>query len=102
MYTAAKNAAENELDSRIPLSIAQWHAHSNMCVPPDGRKREMLGAHAKFGLAGSISTKEECDAAGGRFMPQIFGWMVHVYPLEQKAEDIWSVERQMHGHGRGD
>ena len=27
-------------------------------------------------------------------MPQIFGWMVHVYPFEQKPEDIWSVERQ--------
>jgi hypothetical protein len=25
--------------------------------------------------------------------------MVHVYPFEQKAEDIWSVERQLHNHG---
>jgi hypothetical protein len=31
-------------------------------------------------------------------MPQIFGWMVHVYPFEQKPEDIWSVERQTAGH----
>jgi hypothetical protein len=102
MYTAPKNASENELNSRIPLSIAQWHAHVNMCVPPDDRKREMWGQHAKFGLRGSISTKEECDAAGGRFVPQIFGWMVHVYPFEQKPEDIWSVERQMNGHEHGD
>ena len=51
----------------------------------------------KFGLAGSISTKAECEAADGKFVPQIFGWMVHVYPFEQKPEDIWSVERQMAG-----
>ena len=51
----------------------------------------------KFGLNGSITTKAECDAAGGRFFPQVFGWMVHVYPFEQKPEDIWSVERQ-HNH----
>ncbi len=31
-------------------------------------------------------------------MPQIFGWMVHVYPLEQTPADIWSVERQAHNH----
>ncbi len=30
-------------------------------------------------------------------MPQIFGWMVHVYPYEQKPEDVWSVEHQ-HEH----
>jgi hypothetical protein len=96
MYTAPKNASEDELNSRIPLSVAQWHAHVNMCLPPDDRKKELWGAHAKFGLAGSISTREECEANGGRFVPQIFGWMVHVYPFEQNPEDIWSVERQMH------
>jgi hypothetical protein len=86
MYTAPKNAREDELDSRIPLSIAQWHAHVNLCVPPADRKREMWGPNPQFGLAGSIATKEACDAAGGKFMPQIFGWMVHVYPFEQKPE----------------
>jgi hypothetical protein len=96
MYTAPKNASEGELDSRIPLSIAQWHAHVNLCVPPDDRKKEMWGPQPQFGLQGSIATKEECDAAGGKFMPQIFGWMVHVYPFEQKPEDVWSVERQAH------
>jgi hypothetical protein len=96
MYTAPKNANWNELDQRIPLSVAQWHAHINMCLPPSDRRNEAWGAHAKFGLAGSITTRAECDAAGGKFMPQIFGWMVHVYPFEQKPEDIWSVERQAH------
>ena len=98
MYTAPKNANWNDLDQRIPLSIAQWHAHINLCMPPADRKNEAWGPQAKFGLVGSITTKDACDAAGGKFMPQIFGWMVHVYPFEQKPEDIWSVERQAHNH----
>jgi len=99
MYTAPKNATPEELDERIPLSVAQWHAHVKLCMPPADRKQEIWGPHPKFGLAGSITTKFECDAEGGRFIPQIFGWMVHVYPFEQKNEDIWSVERQAHNHG---
>jgi hypothetical protein len=95
MYTAKKDATEDELNSRIPLSIAQWHAHVNMCLPPhDTNREDVLTPGTKFGLRGSIATKEACDAAGGRFIPQIFGWMVHVYPFEQKQADIWSVERQ--------
>ena len=98
MYTAPKDATEDELDRRIPLSIAQWHAHVKMCMPPVDRKQEIWGPHPKFGLNGSITTKFECDQEGGKFIPQIFGWMVHVYPFEQKPEDIWSVERQGHNH----
>lgn len=94
MYTAKKDASEDELNARIPLSIAQWHAHVNLCIPPRDRRQEALPPNAKFGLAGSIASKEACDAAGGKFMPQIFGWMVHVYPFEKTAADIWSVERQ--------
>jgi len=33
----------NELDQRIPLSIAQWHAHINMCIPPSDRRNEPGG-----------------------------------------------------------
>ena len=97
MYTARKDATEDELNSRVPLSIAQWHAHVNMCLALSGKKEDVLPQSTKFGLRGSIATKEECNAAGGKFYPQVFGWMVHVYPFEQKAEDIWSVERQ-HNH----
>jgi hypothetical protein len=98
MYTAPKTANWNELDQRIPLSIAQWHAHVNLCMPPADRRKEAWGPNAKFGLVGSITTRDACEAAGGKFMPQIFGWMVHVYPFERKPEDIWSVERQASGH----
>jgi hypothetical protein len=98
MYTARREATEDELDWRIPLSIAQWHAHVNFCLaPPHQNKEDVLPQSTKFGLRGSILTKEACEAAGGKFFPQVFGWMVHVYPFAQKREDIWSVERQ-HDH----
>jgi hypothetical protein len=98
MYSAPKNSNWNDLDERIPLSIAQWHAHINLCIAPPDKREESWGPNAKFGLAGSIATRDACDAAGGKFMPQIFGWMVHVYPFEQKPEDIWSLERQSPNH----
>ncbi len=98
MYTAAKNASEDELDQRIPLSVAQWHAHVNLCLPPPDRRKEILAPHLQFGLQGSITTQAACADAGGRFLPQIFGWMVHVYPFEKNPADVWSVERQAHGH----
>lgn len=103
MYTAPAHASHQELDSRLPLSIAQWHLHTNFCRAPLGSESEYFGPRAKFGLLGSITTREDCEAAGGNFEPSVFGWMVHVYPLEKNPKDIWSVERQMdhaamHGH----
>jgi hypothetical protein len=99
MYTAPKRFREDQLDERIPLSVAQWHEHVNFCAPPADRKKEVLGPHPQFGLKGSITTQEACDAAGGTFHPVIFNWMVHVYPFEKDVAGIWSVERQ---HGDAD
>jgi hypothetical protein len=96
MYTAPKRATEDELNKRVPLSVAQWHAHVNLCMPPKDRHDELWQPHPRFGLAGSIATEQECNAAGGKWIPQVFGWMVHVYPFEQNVADIWSVDRQ-HG-----
>jgi hypothetical protein len=95
MYTAPASFTEEQLNERVPLSVAQWHQHVNMCRPPKGHGIEMLGQNPRFGLNGSISTREACEAAGGTFMPHIFGWMVHVYPWEKTADEIWSVERQL-------
>jgi len=99
MYTAPKRMGEDELDQRVPLSVAQWHEHVNFCAAPAGRKNEYVTPHPQFGLRGSITTQEACDAAGGTFHPVIFNWMVHVYPFEKDQADIWSVERQ---HGDAD
>jgi hypothetical protein len=99
MYTAPKRYDEDDLDKRIPLSIAQWHEHVNLCMPPADRKQEAMGP--KFGLHGSIATKEECDANGGTFRPLVFNWMVHLYPLEKTEAEIWDVNRG-HDHNHAD
>jgi hypothetical protein len=98
MYTAPKSFTEDELNARIPLSIAQWHQHVSFCKAPKGHESEYFGKDAKFGLHGSITTEDQCRAAGGEFHPVIFGWMVHVYPFEKNASNVWSVEKQM-DHG---
>jgi len=92
MYTDRIDAGEDELNERIPLSIARWHQHINFCKAPAGEKAAYFGPDAKFGLRGSITTKEACDAAGGEFHPHLFGWMVHVYPYETDPKKIWSAD----------
>lgn len=46
-------------------------------------ERMRLGymAAPRFGFQGTISERAECEAARGTFHPQIFGWMIHVYPF---------------------
>lgn len=93
MYTAPRNATADQLDARIPLSIARWHQHTNICWGPLGTdKSRYLGPGAQFGLLGSISTQAACDTAGGRFQPVLFNWMVHVYPFETDPSKIWRVD----------
>jgi len=88
MYVARKDATPDELHARVPLSLAQWHAHVNICVPSPrdrARWREVVNGQMKFGPAGAISTKAECERENARFIPQLFGWMVHV-SLDQGFE----------------
>jgi len=97
MYTDRVGATQDELNERIPLSIARWHQHVNFCKAPAGQWAGYFGPDAKFGLMGSISTKDACDAAGGFFIPHVLGWMVHVYPDESNPKDVWSIDDD-HGH----
>ena len=87
MYTAPRGMAEERLDERVPLSVARWHAHVNICLPP--RSQGMRADWTRFGFRGSIASKAECDREDGRFQPQIFGWMIHVYPFEETPGKIW-------------
>ena len=92
MYTMPKRASEEQLNARVPLSVAMWHLHTNLCMPP---RDQLRGADmTKFGLKGTIATGDACDAAGGRFHPVIFGWMVHVYPYEDSLDKVFA----MHHH----
>jgi len=92
MYTMPKRATEDQLNQRVPLSIAMWHLHTNLCLPSQSQLKN--ADWTKFGLKGSIATQEACDAAGGRFRPSIFGWMVHVYPYEESLDRVFA----MHHH----
>ncbi len=82
MYTAPRSASENRLDERVPLSVARWHEHVHWCLPRKGeeaRWRDSAGGKPVFGPRSPIATASACDAVGGRFIPHLFGWMVHAY-----------------------
>lgn len=113
MYSAPPDFTEDQLDQMIPLSVAHWHSHVNICLPngitlndmlrgeigaaqddmpgmmpvtisPSARGiNQRLGfmADGRFGFTGKISDPEQCESAGGHFIPKAFGWMVHVYPF---------------------
>jgi hypothetical protein len=93
MYTMPKRATEDQLNARVPLSVGTWHLHTNLCMPQKGQFRS--ADWTKFGLKGSIATESACDAAGGRFQPVIFGWMVHVYPYEDSFEKVFAMHHHM-------
>ena len=71
MYTAPRGMSEDQLHERVPLSVAQWHAHVNICFTPDGSGRSMT--RKQFGFKGKIATESECEESGGRFVPQAGG-----------------------------
>jgi hypothetical protein len=100
MYTAPAGASDDDLDARIPLSVARWHQHVNWCVPPRGargRWQERRAGQPVFGPQSAIATRAGCDSVGGRFRPRIFGWMVHVYAFGgDDPHEIWSLG---HHHG---
>ena len=93
MYTMPKRATEDQLNARVPLSVAMWHLHTNLCMPRIGQLKN--ADWTKFGLKGAIASKEACDEAGGRFSPVIFGWMVHVYPYEDSLDRIFAMRHHM-------
>jgi len=113
MYSAPADYTPDQLDALIPLSMAHWHAHTNICLPngitlndllrgdigathldmpgtmprgspssaPAINRRLGFLADGRFGFTGKIADAAECEAAGGHFLKQAFGWMVHVYPF---------------------
>jgi hypothetical protein len=99
MFTDSTSATEDELNQRIPLSIARWHEHTNFCGAPANKVSEYHGDHPKFGMFGSIHTAEACKAEGGTFLPVVFTWMTHVFPYEDNLKDQFSMnDDQAHVH----
>ncbi len=99
MYTMPRRASPAALDKRIPLSVTQWHLHTKLCAPRKGQEQryyEVQNGKPLFGLAGTITTKEACDAENGKFHPAIFGWMVHANVFEgTDLRTVWGhVDQQ--------
>ena len=99
MFTARPNATEDELNDRIPLSMAHWHKHIDFCGAPADKVKEYFGDHPKFGMFGSIHTKEACVAEHGTWIPFVFTWMIHVFPYEDDLKDQFSMNDDIaHAH----
>jgi hypothetical protein len=101
MYTASKRTSEDDLNARVPLSVAHWHRHINWCVPPRGQKDQWYqtrNGRPIFGPLG-VATEQECKDAGGRFIPQAFGWMVHANTFAgNDLKSIWHDDHMDHDH----
>lgn len=95
MYNAPPNATPVDLDRRLPTSIAHWHEHVNFCAAsPDSVRAGVVKPDAATAAKWlQITTREGCTAAGGRFVPRIFGWMAHVYLFAgDDPKTIWGGE----------
>jgi hypothetical protein len=99
MFTARPGATEDELNDRVPLSVAHWHKHIRFCGAPADKVKEYLGDHPKFGMFGSIHTEEACVAEHGTWIPYVFTWMLHVFPYEEDLKDQFSLNDDIpHAH----
>ena len=81
MLTAPYRASPEELNARYPLSMGTWHLHTNICLPPSGRRdlwRARRDGQPLFGPRGTIATESACAAEGGRWHGHVFGWMIHL------------------------
>lgn len=101
MYTAPRRSSLEQLDGRVPLGIAQWHLHTNICVPKRRERErwsEIRDGTMVFGLLSPIATEEACDAVGGRFHEAVFNWMVHAN-FGADGSVTWGDDHAMHGAG---
>lgn len=102
MYATNDSAAPERLDALLPISMAHWHEHVNLCYPgaiaarflPQPQKVNATTVFLfKFFL--SATSAKECELAGGQFvLVEGDGWMAHVY-LFTGSDDpklIWDAD----------
>ena len=68
MFVAPEGATEDDLDASIPLSVARWHRHFDVCRGPKG---ELKPRYRR------ARTASACESMGGRFRSES-RYMVHV------------------------
>ena len=75
MFVAPPQSTVADLDALIPLSVAHWHQHRNVCVAP-GPERRVLRR---------VTTADGCETAGGRFRAES-RYMIHV--MTDAGDDV--------------
>ena len=56
MYMAGPRATPEELDARVPISVARWHKHVNYCFPDERRRiSETKDGKPLFGPVGTLA-----------------------------------------------
>ena len=94
MYTDPARTSDDELDRRVPLGIAHWHRHVNLCIPKRGDERRWLerrDGQLLLGPESSLATEAECTEAKGRFLHAVFGWMMHVNVFREDGK-VWGEQ----------
>jgi hypothetical protein len=101
MYTAPASSTPDELDARLPVGVAHWHQHVNFCAmrPSAAMEGVRQGDSTTFARWLAIDTPEACAAAGGLFIPQLFGWMAHVNAFDgEEPGAVWGAAGRDHMH----
>lgn len=104
MYTAPRRSSLEQLEARVPLGIAQWHLHTNVCVPGRGERErwgELRDGKMVFGLLSPIATEAACTAVGGRFHEAVFNWMVHANFAADGGAVTWGDDGAAHAGMEG-
>ena len=98
MYTAMPGSTLDQLDARLPLGVAHWHEHVNFCGPkPETVKDSKVVDGIAVARWLTITSRADCTAAGGQFVPRLFGWMAHVYMFGgNDPVTIWGGEHADH------
>lgn len=111
MYTAPKRHSANDLDQRVPLSVAQWHRHINWCFPPKREVRAGWRSETGDPCSGHLASRLERSAihpaegsrsrcSDGWFMPTSTPVMTRrssgETTIECRATKWWSTATSCH------
>ena len=79
MYDAPQDAAPDQLDKLIPLSIAHWHAHTNICLPKGLTRQDVMngnvGARMRPDISSVSSAPEQRGYGEGAATRMRFGYV---------------------------
>jgi hypothetical protein len=67
MYSAPPDYTYDQLDAIIPLSIAHWHAHTNICLPNGITLNDVLRGNvgaSQLDMPGMLPVSSSPSAAG--------------------------------------